>query len=703
MFYRVVDLAGERWRAAGNLLIMACGLGLAGCTAQQFGGREGDAMEMPLVNPLAFVPNPYLQTFAATPIFWYPWGGEALEDARQSGKLLAIDIGTTACFPCQLQERTVYRDSGVVQFMNDQFISIRIDRIERPDLARRYLALKENGGWPLQVIALPDGRPLAVGNFLTPERWEAELRKQARFWNEAPYQAEQQANANWDLIKSRLAAPVPPSVPVTFSFEQTAQAVLQRLDLSYGGTRGVPKFPVTLPYLLLLRQQGLQPAFTWSQPVEQYLNQLASGAIYDHLGGGICRCAEDATWREPCFEKTLYDNAMLLRLLAARHKLAPSQQGIDMMYQVRSFLEKDLRIEGALYAAALRPDSEGELGRYYLWPEIELRAALKEQADPFLQTYNVTRSGNWGRGQNVLFRTLSDESLAAGYGLNVAEWQSRLHEWEATVLAARDKRLRPARDLQQIAGWNALLASAAVECFLATGDKSWLALALRVGDHLESLLLRPDGSLYRALIEGIPEGSAFLSDYAYTLEAFLLLYQVTLEPSWLEQSHNMVRYLLAYHYQPEDGWFVATGPQQRDWLRQYDLEDDILPSGQAVLMQELLKISWLLDKPSYRDIVRRSFLPMKERIFSAPGKSVSWAMLGADLERPAVVIAIQGDEAKRWHSTSIQVVPDQVLFVRNEGTRDPSQVTIRVGLQPLRAFGSVGEADSYLQGLFPRP
>ncbi len=675
------------------------------CTAQQYGGRE--AVASVVVNPLAFAANPYLQKFATSSVYWYPWNAETLAASRVENKLLAIDIGTTACYACLLQDRLVYQDSAVIQLMNDAYISLRIDRLERPDLAKRYLMLLDNqssGGWPLQVIALPDGRPLAVGNFLTPESWAAELRRQSALWQTNPGLCEQVAGRNWEQLQRSLAPPVQASLLVP-STRSVAEAISLKLDLQYGGMPGTPKFPITQPYLFLLRQHQTDPDPRCVAISRQYLLQLLQGGIYDHLGEGIMRCADDPNWRVPCFEKTLYDNALLLRLLAAQQAIDPDPRWEAAMYGIMEFLERDLRLSDHQYAAALRPDSEGELGRYYLWPEIEVRAALGDDASPFIHTYNIRRTGNWPKGQNVLYRTLTDRELAAGYGMNLAEWEGKLYEWRKTMLEARQRRVRPAQDPLQITGWQSLLVSAAVDCYLVLKDDDWLHYALSTADQIQLNVLRTDGSLYHVVTHDIPEGDAFLSDYAYTLEAFIKLYQVTMEEKWVNSAGAMIQYLLAYHFLPESGWFVSPPPSLRDWLRQYDLQDEIMPSGQAILGEQLWRYSWLKDKPMYREIVRTQVALMAPRMLESPIYNCSWSMLAADMEPPTLLVSFAGEAGKSFAQEWLPKSPPQVIFrpLAQENTRSLTGgevvASIQVGIGSPVDFYDKGTAVAHLMKL----
>lgn len=669
---------------------------ISGCTAQQISGREAPVPGP--INPLVYSPNPYLNGQSFSPVYWYPWGKEVFETAARSQKLLAIDIGTTACYPCLLQDKLVYRDSAVADLMNERFISVRIDRFERPDLARRYLALAELeglGGWPLQVIALPDGRPLVVGNFLTKERWLTELRKQVAFWQDNPILADRKASANWTAIRSRLE---PPKDRTTIlpTPAQISASMIRELDLRNGGTQGVPKFPMTVPYLAL-HETGNPNAISIT---DQYLSRVINGAIYDHIGGGIMRCAEDEDWRYPCFEKTLYDNAQFLRLLAIQHQVQPRQEWVERMYETRDFLERDMKVGRSNYAAALRPDSEGELGRYYLWPEIEVRAVLGDDAGPFIRAFNMKHSGNWGRGQNVLYRNLSNREIAAGYGMNEVEWAALMADCKQKMLIARQRRVKPAADNMQFIGWQALMVSAAVECFKATGDNSWLDLALQVADMIREDVLRPDGSLAHFILDGYSEGEGFLADYAFTLEAFYKLYEVTLEEDLLNASAEMIRYVSAYHLQPADGWFVSEPPQVRDWLRQYDLEDESLPSAQAVLAQQLLSFSYLLDKPAYREMTRKMMMGLAPRILESPIKMGSWARVALQMQARPAVVSLSGPQGLAWFSAVRKEIPTTVIIKNAQKTRDITGqtpvMTIKFGVEPPISFNNVEEGQAYL-------
>lgn len=679
-----------------RLLALLVWILLPGCTAQQISGRESVLPE--LMNPLVYTSNPYLNAQSASPVYWYPWGKEVFEIAARSQKLLAIDIGTTACYPCQLQDKLVYQDSAVTSLMNERFISIRIDRFERPDLARRYLALVEQeglGGWPLQVIALPDGRPLIAGNFLTSEHWMFELQKQFTFWKENPILADRKASANWTVIRSRLEPPRGrvTSIPTPV---QISEAIISQLDLRKGGKQGIPKFPLAIPYLALY-ETGNPNALSIT---DQYLSRLTNGAIYDHIGGGIMRCAEDEDWRYPCFEKTLYDNALFLRLLAVQHQAQPRQEWVELMYETKAFLERDMKVGRSGYVAALRPDSEGELGRYYLWPEIEVRAVLGDDAGPFIRAYNMNRPGNWGRGQNVLYRNLSAREIAAGYGMNEVEWTAMMHGWRRKMLTARERRAKPAADRMQFIGWQALLISSSVECFKATGDNSWLNFALQIADMIKNNVLRPDGSLAHFMLDGYSEGQGFLADYAFTLEAFYKLYEVTLEETWLNTSAEMIRYLLAYHLQPAEGWFVSEPPQARDWLRQYDLEDESLPSAQAVLAHQLLLFSYLLDKPAYREMTRKMMMSCSSHILEDPIRMASWARVALQMQTRSAVVSLSGPEGMAWFSSVKKEIPSTVILRNAQKTRDISGQTpvmsIRFGVETPVSFDNVAEGQAYL-------
>lgn len=669
---------------------------LVGCTAQQISGRE--VVPIPEINQLSTSINPYLAEEADAAVYWYPWGKEVFEEAERAQKLLAIDIGTSACYPCRLQDQIVYRDSLVTDYMDRRYLSIRIDRFERPDIARRYLSMVGDsglGGWPLQIIALPDGRPLVVGNFLSPERWLLELKKQDAFWRGNRMQAERIASDNWQTIRQLQSPPVSGGrIPEISQLEQRLYTSLTGSGRSLSES---PRFPLVTPYQALLTTSDRSRG----EVAESYLSSLSNGSIYDHIGGGLMRCAEDPDWQYPCFEKTLYDNALFLSLLANQHQLTPDQRKSELMYETREFLLREMKARNGGFAAAMNPDSEGELGRYYLWPEIEVRAALGANAGPYIRAYNITRNGNWGNGQNVLYRTLSDRELAAGYGMNESEWDGYLFEQKRRMLTARSARVMPGRDPLWIVGWHGLLAKSFVEAFHATGDDSWLWYAVEIADQIRTQATQSDGELAHFLLEGRIGSGGFLSDYAYVLEAYFYLYQATLDEVWLNASSSLIRYLLAYHLLPGEGWFVSAPPAERDWLRQYDLYDASLPSGQATLGLQLLRFSWILEKPAYRDLARQMLRAMGNEMVNHPISTASWAILATELSQQPCVISLYGVEGKRWATANSQgVEAGTYLRLNTPGTRDVSGssaiVSIRLGLGQEISFSSFAEAETYL-------
>ena len=669
---------------------------LVGCAAQHISGRA--VLPVPAINQLSGSTNPYLHEESASVVDWYPWGKEVLEEAQRAQKLLAIDIGTSACYACRLQDQIVYRDSLVTEYMDRRYLSVRIDRLERPDIAKRYLSLISSmgqGGWPLQIIALPDGRPLVVGNFLSPERWLLELKKQDAFWRGNRIQAERLASENWQAIR-RLQTP-----PVASGRSPEISLLRQRLTSSLArsgpNSSESPRFPLMVPYQALLAASGDSEM----EMTETYLTSVSNGSIYDHVGGGLMRCAEDPEWKYPCFEKTLYDNAQFLSLLAHQYSLNPDRRKSELMYETREFLLREMRAQGGGFSAAMYPDSEGELGRYYLWPEIEVRAALGANAGPYIRTFNITRNGNWGNGQNVLFRTLSDRELAAGYGMNETEWDGYLFEQKRNMLSARSARVMPKRDPLWMVGWHGLLVKSFVEAYHATGDESWLWYGVEIADQIRSQATEDDGALDHYLLNGVGGSEAFLSDYAYVLEAYFYLYQATLDGVWLNEANSLIRYLLAYHLLPQEGWFVSAPIEQRDWLRQYDLYDTSLPSGQATLGLQLFRYSWILEKPAYRDLARKMLRSMGHEMVNHPVSTASWTLLASEFARQPCVVSLYHPDGKKWiNSVNPNLTSRVYLRMSPEGTRDLSDpsavVSIRLGLGQKISFDSYEEAESYL-------
>lgn len=696
-------LCFRRQQPCGWLFLWILGSIIGSCTVQQYGNPEAPAPAR--VNALILSENPYLQAHATTAIDWFPYDTLPSQTAS-SPPLVFIEIGTTTCYPCQ-QQQALYEHPPVQDLLARSYTCLKVDLIERPDLARRYSLLREGGqgGWPLHIIALPDGRPLRVQSLLTHEQLMAELGNWERLARERPQVLQQHAVRMDQQLAAALMPPQQLSVPADAGDLQRWQrelfSSLRAPSPPQNPLMQPPQFPYTMPYRALLDLPQQAPGRDLSG---RYLYELSQGAIRDHLGGGFMRCSDDLLWRRPHFEKTLYDNALLLHLICEQQRRSPDQYWTDLIYETWEFLDRELKTDQGLYLAALRPDSEGELGRYYLWPEIDIRAVLKKDPTPFLRTYEISRAGNWGNGQNVLFRTRSDEELAQGYRLSTEAWQQQLNTLNEAMLAARNKRVPPQGDPQVVVGWQGLLISAALESYSVTRDGQWLQKARWLGEQLRQLAIRPDGSVAHILLQGQSSGSGFLQDYSYLLQAMTQLYQASLEPKWLESAERILSYLLVYHYEPTRGWFQAVPPDLRERHGWYDLQDEVLPASQAVLNRTLWQLSWTWDRPQLREICRRQLRMMYPHMSAAPLQHTSWLLAANEQVLPRPLVSLPASLPSAEFAGLLFEFGEEVWFRLQPGaehTRQtgPAGFVVQQGLLEIKRFDQPQDLRLYLRSL----
>ena len=413
--------------------------------------------------------SPYLLMHAHNPVDWYPWGQEAFDRAKKENKLIIISIGYAACHWCHVMERESFEDTKVAKIMNEYFISIKVDREERPDIDQVYMnaahLLTGHGGWPLNAIALPDGRPFYAGTYFPKEGWVSLLTQIISVYQKDPEKVEQQANAVTSGIRS--------SEIIRLNTEKTGfkQADLHKIftnwenaiDFQLGGTKEVQKFPLPIGYHFLLKYFHVTRNKKALDAVKITLDNMALGGIYDQVGGGFARYSTDKYWKVPHFEKMLYDNAQMVTLYSRAFQLTKNPLYKKVVYETLEFIERELTSPELLggghgFYSSLDADSEGEEGKFYTWTKQEIEKTLGKEAGLIIDYYNVTDHGNWERGKNILFRSKTDQAFAKEnkHKLSVEDLQKRVTVARRKLLDARSKKTRPPLDDKILTSWNSL-------------------------------------------------------------------------------------------------------------------------------------------------------------------------------------------------------------------------------------------------------
>jgi len=603
-------------------------------------------------NQLIHESSPYLLQHAHNPVNWYPWGREALEMAKQQNKLILVSIGYAACHWCHVMEHECFEDEEVADLMNAHFVNIKVDREERPDIDKIYMdavmIMRQQGGWPLNVIALPDKRPIFGGTYFPKENWKQVLLQVVQLYREQPQRAIEYAD-NLEAAIKGVGKVTPVSQPTDFSLQEVKQMAdgwLERLDLKWGGRKSSRnKFPLPMNNGLLLRLAHYLQHEPLQQAVDVTLDKMAFGGIYDHLGGGFARYAVDPYWKVPHFEKMLYDNAQLVSLYAEAYQKNPLPRYKRVVYQTLEFINREMCAPGGGFYSALDADSEGKEGKYYVWQYEEIEQLLGEDAKLFADYYNAHPMGNWEQ-TNVLFVLETEEDFAERWKLDVASFKAKMEACRARLFEARQQRTRPATDDKILTSWNALMLKGYVDAYRVFGEAAFLEKAVETARFLSDQMTEEGGRLYRNYKNGKRSIPAFLDDYAFFIQACIALYEVTFDEQWLEQAMKHTTYVWNHFSDEESGLFFYTSDEEEVLItRKIELQDDVIPASNSAMAHNLFLLGLLYHRQDFRDRSRQMLLNLKADILKGPDWYACWGQLMLKQVFPHYEVAITGPEA----------------------------------------------------------
>ena len=563
------------------------------------------------INHLINESSSYLLMHAHNPVDWYPWGKEALEKAKQENKLLVISIGYAACHWCHIMAEETFEDEEVARIMNQYFVSIKVDREERPDIDQIYTnaaqILTGTGGWPLNVIALPDERPIFAGTYLSKERWIALLEQIQKNYQENPQRVEQHAESLSQSVRSDEAISYnivelqydPHMLDQIFAYWQSF------IDYHWGGENHTPKFPMPAGYRFLLTYYYFTQKKEALTAVETTLDKMAMGGIYDQIGGGFARYSIDMHWKVPHFEKMLYDNAQLVSLYSYAYQATQNPSYKKVVYETLEFVERELTSpeipgSGCGFYSSLDADSEGQEGKYYLWTKKEIQQILGSDARLIIDYYNVTDKGNWENGQNILHRLKTDEAFADSKKISLEELEPCLKNAKQKLLAARSQRVRPALDDKILTSWNALMLTGYLDAYRAFGEERFLDQALKSAGFIMGNMMTTEGHLNRSYKNDNATINAFLDDYAFTIEAFISLYRATFMKQWLSLAWDLTEYTLTHFYHQPGGMFYYTSDRDPGLIaRKMEISDNVIPSSNSRMALNLFLLGEYIYNEDY--------------------------------------------------------------------------------------------------------
>ena len=607
-------------------------------------------------NNLIHESSPYLLQHAHNPVNWYPWGEEALAKAKAENKMLIISVGYAACHWCHVMEHESFEDTIVAKMMNDHFVAIKVDREERPDIDDVYMtACQLSGGrscgWPLNVFALPDGRPVWAGTYFPKDQWMKILGTFSDKQQNSPQELEKYASQLTQGIQSsELIAKRSGDFDFT---EEKLDGIfshyIDAIDFKEGGRKGAPKFPMPNNYDFLLRYFYKTKNTQAFEAVDLTLTKLAMGGIYDQIGGGFARYSTDGKWKVPHFEKMLYDNGQLISLYSQMYSLTNNPLYKDVIESSLTFVERELTDKSGGFYSSLDADSDGEEGKYYVWKKSEIDSILGDEkiAAIFNAYYEVTKSGNWERGNNILYRRKKDADLAAKFNITEADLKTTIHEAAAKLLTAREARIHPGLDDKILTAWNALMLKGYVDAYKALDIEKYRKIALQSANFISSNAMDKDFRLNRNFKNGKSSINAFLDDYALTIQAFTALYEITFDEQWLQKADGLTAYTIAHFYNEENGFFNYTSDVDPALIaRKQELSDNVIPGSNSSMARALFTLGSYLYKPEYIQMAGQMLHNVEPNIVGNdhPTFFSNWCILMEQMANPPYEVAILGED-----------------------------------------------------------
>ena len=593
-----------------------------------------------------------MQEHADNPVDWHEWNDEALNIAKKENKPLLVSIGYASCHWCHVMEKESFMDTAVARIMNENFVCIKVDREERPDIDNIYMdacqLISGGGGWPLNAFALPDGKPFFVGTYYSKSGWISLLKDISKAFREKHDLVVKQADgltkgiADEELSFGKTDSLVMVSKSV---YQNLFDSVYLKTDTVNGGLKGSPKFPMTAVTEFLLQHYyftGNKKALTAALTT---LDKMALGGIYDHLDGGFARYATDNEWRIPHFEKMLYDNAQLISLYAHAYQITKNDLYKTIITETISFVERNLSSPYGGYYSSLNADTEDGEGEFYTWKEPDFKKIAG--TDNLLAEYfNVSPTGNWNKGNNILFANYSPEEFAALKNQTPDQFISLLNKTKKVLLEERNKRKRPAADTKILTGWNAMMIKAYSDAYIATGTEDYLAKAIIIAKFLEKNLLGNDGSLRRNFKDGKTSINGFLDDYAWTAYAFIKLYSVSFDTNWVTLAKQITEHAIKNFYGKDAGLFYYTAANDSKLIvRKMEINDEAIPSSNSIMANLLYSLGVIYDDSSYNNISKRMLSSTLSQVELFPVYHAQWCSLAGLFSQGSYEVMVMGKDA----------------------------------------------------------
>ena len=651
-------------------------------------------------NRLAHETSPYLLQHKDNPVDWYPWGPEALAKAKAEDKLIFLSIGYAACHWCHVMEHESFEDPATAQVMNELFVSVKVDREERPDLDSIYMnavvAMTGHGGWPMSVFLTPDGVPFYGGTYFPPTprhgmpAFQQVLVGVHEAWQNRREQVLQGGREVLGHIRQgeTLGLPGGADALSTETLAAAVKSLWRQFDWRDDGWGQAPKFPQPMVIEFLLRHHHLTGEATPLEMATKTLHAMARGGMYDQLGGGFHRYSTDATWLVPHFEKMLYDNAQLARAYLHTWQLTGDPEFRRVTEEILDYVLREMMDPSGGFYSSQDADSEGEEGKFFVWSAQEIDEALGIEAPLFKEYYGVRPAGNF-EGKNILFVATDAQSLARKTNLAEDDVRAWLADARRKLFAFRERRVKPGLDDKVLAGWNGLMLAAFAEAARAFDRADYLKTAIANAGFLLNSMRTPNGRLYRSWrrtktsevggtweVSGQARLNAYLEDYASVAEGLLALYETTFDARYFAAARELTDDVIGHFSDPQGGFFDTSDDHETLVTRPKDIQDNATPSGNAMAATALLKLAALTSDSRYSDIAESMLRSVQPILGQYPTGFAQWlCALSFALGQPKE-IALVGDPAGADTRALLEVVfgayrPFKVVALKRPGADSP--------------------------------
>ena len=561
-------------------------------------------------NNLKSETSPYLLQHADNPVHWHAWNNDALTKARDENKPIFLSIGYSACHWCHVMAHESFENDDVAKFMNENFVNIKVDREERPDIDDIYQKVCQiangQGGWPLSIFLTPDQKPFYIGTYFPVldsygrPGFGSILRQLSQAWKEKQNDVEKTANNFLSALQKTETIKVPTKLERSL-LDEAAMNLFQMGDFSYGGFGSAPKFPNAANVSFLFRYAKLSGLSKFNEFALKTLKKMAKGGIFDQIGGGFHRYSTDAKWLVPHFEKMLYDNALIPINYAEAYQITKDPFYLDILKKTLDFVVREMTSPEGGFFSAYDADSEGEEGKFYVWSKSEIKRILKDDAELFCLYYDVTDGGNW-EGKNILCNNINASTVAFNFGITEDRIKEIIFSCSQTLLNARSTRISPGLDDKILTSWNALMITAFAKGYRVTGDINYLNVAKNCISFIEKKLF-VDNNLFRTYKKDTAKINGYLEDYAYFVNALLDVFEISPDPKYLNLAMQLGHHLVDHFWDKENNSFFMTSDNHETLIirpkSNYDLS---LPSGNSVSCLIMLRLFHLSHEQKFLEV-----------------------------------------------------------------------------------------------------